>query len=74
MLAFTPFVQVATYATRHFATFGLAPAAAPICDVLEMSLLFSRLANSEGLRHLVSRGIHWGHTGLIAGIVSTIRF
>ena len=27
MLAFTPFVQVATYATRHFATFGLAPAA-----------------------------------------------
>jgi hypothetical protein len=30
MLAFTPFVQVATYATRHFATFGLAPAAAPI--------------------------------------------
>ena len=27
-MAFTPFVQVATYATRHFATFGLAPAAA----------------------------------------------
>jgi hypothetical protein len=41
MLAFTPFVQVATYATRHFATFGLAPAAAPICDVLEMSLILT---------------------------------
>ena len=27
MQAFPPFVQVATYATRHFATFGLAPAA-----------------------------------------------
>jgi hypothetical protein len=26
--AFTPFVQVTTYATRHFATLGLAPAAA----------------------------------------------
>ncbi len=34
MLAFTPFVQVATYATRHFATFGLAPAAAPILLML----------------------------------------
>ena len=28
MQAFTPFVRVATDATRHFATFGLAPAAA----------------------------------------------
>ena len=28
MQAFTPFVQVTTYATRHFATLGLAPAAA----------------------------------------------
>ena len=30
MQAFTPLVQVATYATRHFATFGLAPAAAQV--------------------------------------------
>ena len=37
MLAFTPFVQVATYATRHFATFGLAPAAAPILLMLVIS-------------------------------------
>ena len=28
MQAFTPFVQVTTYATRHFATLGLAHAAA----------------------------------------------
>jgi hypothetical protein len=33
----TPFVQVATYATRHFATFGLAPAAAPILLMLVIS-------------------------------------
>ena len=54
MLAFTPFVQVATYATRHFATFGLAPAAAPI-------LLMLVTKPTKWLKHATSlplRGVH----------------
>jgi hypothetical protein len=68
MLAFTPFVQVATYATRHFATFGLAPAAAPICDVLEMSLILTMLLVALGSIRL-SASIHQLH-GLWVALAS----
>ena len=57
MLAFTPFVQVATYATRHFATFGLAPAAAPIL----LMLVTKPTKCSTDSKRRTDAGQHFGH-------------